>query len=129
MPILAPAPLLAPGPSCEQLCAQFAAAGVKAAEIRVLWRWLSALTAPATLADAVGALETGAGWLFAGAKTVAGEPGATARLRLLLAVLAEVEPWRARVAASLRRVLTETRATGFFEMGLPNERGLWQETA
>jgi site-specific recombinase len=123
------APLGVAGPSEDDLCAQFAESGVKPREIRSLWRWLSTLVEPASLADAVPLLERGAEWLFAGQKTIHGEPGATARLRLLLDVLGVVEPWRAGVVAVVRRVLAETRATGFFEMGLPNERGLWAETA
>ena len=111
------------------MCAQFGESGVKPREIRALARWLSSLTEPSSLADAVAALEGGTAWLFAGAKTISGEPGPTTRLRLLIEVLATVESWRACVMAHLRRVLAETRATGFFEMGLPNERGLWAETA
>ena len=124
-------PALAPpaGPSADALCAQFGELGIKPREMRALVRWLAGLTEPASLGDAVAALEAGTAWLFAGAKTVGDEPGPTARLRLLVEVLATVEPWRIAVVAQFRRVLAETRATGFFEMGLPNERGLWAETA
>src|SRR5262249_578087 len=129
MSVPALAPLGVSGPSEDQLGAQFAESGVKAREIRLLWRWLSTLAEPETLADAVPLLERGATWLFQGARKINREPGATAGLRRLLDVLGAVEPWRARVMAVVRRVLAEIRATGFFEMGLPNERGLWSETA
>src|SRR5690349_5235490 len=116
-------PALAPpaGPSADAVCAQFGELGIKPREMRALARWLAGLTEPASLADAVAALEAGTAWLFAGVKTIGGEAGATARLRLLVEVLGTVEPWRESVMAQVRRVLAETRATGFFEMGLPNE--------
>src|SRR5262245_17191550 len=123
------APLGVAGPSEDELCAQFAESGVKPREIRLLWRWLSGLVEPASLADAVPLLERGAAWLFAGQGTIHGWPGARACFRLLVDVVGVVQPSCARVVVVVRRVLAATRATGFFEMGLPKERGLWADTA
>src|SRR5438477_4214549 len=105
-------------PSEDELAARFGTSSVKPREIRMLGRWLASVGPPRSLEETADALERGARWLFAGARQIAGETGATARLRLLLAVLREVPPRRVQFSAHLGSVLAGTDASGFLESGL-----------
>jgi site-specific recombinase len=127
----APEPAAAPAelpPTLEALVGRFGGGPVRLKEIRSLHRWLSSLSWQAPLDACAAALEDGARWLHAGPAMSGDEPGPTARLRLLLDVLDLSPAWRRTFAGTVTQVLAGTSALPLFESGLPNDRGLLDET-
>jgi site-specific recombinase len=124
------AALADPGtPDAESLAARHAGR-VKPRDVRALQRWLSALPAEApSLAAAMGALESAARWLRSGGALVESEPAPIVRLRLFVDVLDEVPAWRRALASAVARVCQQGDALPALEAGLPNDRGLWPESA
>src|SRR4051812_28311386 len=118
-----------PAPDAELLATRYAGR-LKPRDTRALHRWLAALPAEApTLEIAMRALEAGARWLRSGGALIESEPAPIVRVRLLVDVLQEVPPWRRAVAAAVARVCAEGDAMPALESGLPNDRGLWPESA
>ena len=119
-------------PTLDALCG-LVGDGHQPKDLRGLHRWLSALDENATLDACAAALETAVHWLRAGPgpaiKKLQGEPAPVVRLRLLTDVLERVPAWRQRLGAMLARVLHECELLPLFEIGLPNDRGIFEETA
>jgi site-specific recombinase len=119
----------APPPDAELLATRHAGR-LKPRDTRALHRWLSALPAEASsLEVAMRALEAAARWLRSGGALTETEPAPIVRLRLLIDVLEEVPSWRRAVAAAVARACAEGDAMPALEAGLPNDRGLWPESA
>jgi site-specific recombinase len=119
----------APPPDAELLATRHAGR-VRPRDTRALHRWLSALPAEApSLEVAMRSLEAAARWLRSGGALIESEPAPIVRLRLLIDILEEVPSWRRSVAAALARVCAEGDAMPALESGLPNDRGLWPESA
>jgi site-specific recombinase len=106
-------------PDDEDLCAWFRGGPVKAREIRALHRLLGALAADAPLPACADAVVAAAEWIDRSA----------ARFALLLEVLERVPPWRHAVAHAVATVVHDTDPVSLFELGLPNDRGLREETS
>jgi site-specific recombinase len=105
---------------------------VKPRDLRALHRWLSALpdaTRPATFDVAATALEGGARWLRSGRALLDVEPAPVVRLRLLVEVLEDVPAWRRALGSVVARLSSDGNALPALESGLPNDRGLWPESA
>jgi site-specific recombinase len=118
-----------PPPDAELLATRHAGR-LRPRDTRALHRWLSALPADAlSLEVAMRALEAAARWLRSGGALTETEPAPIVRLRLLVDVLEEVPLWRRAVAAAVARVCAEGDAMPALESGLPNDRGLWPESA
>ena len=115
-------------PDAEELCRRYGAGQVRIRDIRALYRWLAGLVPNAAFEECVTALERGLHWLRNG-RAKGDEPPPVARLRLLLQVLDEVPQWRRTLAQSLTTVLGDIEALQLFESGLPNDRGLIEESA
>ncbi|MCU1283240.1 MAG: Site-specific recombinase, partial [bacterium] len=117
-------------PPDAELLATRHAGRVKPRDTRALHRWLSALPAdPPTLEVAMRGLEAAAHWLRSGGALTETEPAPIVRLRLLVDILDEVPNWRRAIAAALARVCADGDAVPALEAGLPNDRGLWPESA
>ncbi|MDB4966982.1 MAG: agmG [Myxococcales bacterium] len=118
-----------PPPDLESLAARHAGQ-VKPRDVRALHRWLSTLPpAPPTLDVAGAALEAGARWVRTGTALVGVEPPPIVRLRLLVEILEEVPSWRMAFGAAVARAVADGDAIPALESGLPNDRGLWPESA
>ena len=103
---------------------------VKPRDLRALHRWLVSLpNAAASLDAAIRALEAGARWLRTGSALIEVEPAPVVRLRLLIEVLEQAPSWRQALAAVVARACAEGDAMPALESGLPNDRGLWPESA
>lgn len=119
----------APPPDFETLAARHAGR-VKPRDLRALHRWLTSLPADGgTLEVASASLDAGARWLRGGGALVEVEPPLVVRLRLLVEIVEEVSPWRRAFAATVARLLADGDALPALESGLPNDRGLWPESA
>lgn len=119
----------APPPDPEALATRHAGR-VKPRDLRALHRWLVGLAgAGGSLDGAMRVLETGARWLRSGSALIEVEPAPVVRLRLLIEVLEDVPAWRHALAAVVARVLGDGDALPALESGLPNDRGLWPESA
>ncbi|MCU1277105.1 MAG: gliding motility protein [bacterium] len=119
----------APPPDAELLATRHAGR-LKPRDTRALHRWLSSLPADtSSLEVAMRALEAAGRWLRGGGALTETEPAPIVRLRLLVDVLEEVPSWRRAVAAVVTRVCAEGDAMPALEAGLPNDRGLWPESA
>ena len=106
-------------PDDEDLCAWFRAGPVKPRDIRILHRWLNALAPDAALAACGDAREAGAEWV----------DRPTDRFTLLLDALEPVPAWRQAVAHAVATVVHDSDPVSLFELGLPNDRGLREETS
>ncbi len=115
-------------PDAESLATRHAGR-VKPRDVRALHRWLVAMPASPSLDVAMQTLETAARWLRSGGALVEVEPAPIVRLRLLVDVLAEVPAWRRALATAVARVCADGDALPALESGLPNDRGLWEESA
>src|SRR4051812_42343397 len=116
-------------PDAESL-AQRHTGRVKPRDVRALHRWLSTLpAAPPTVDVAMQSLEAAARWLRSGGALIEVEPAPIVRLRLLVDVLDEVPAWRRALAAAVAHVCADGDALPALEAGLPNDRGLWEESA
>jgi site-specific recombinase len=127
---VAPVPAGLP-PPLEALLGRFGGGPVKDKDLRALHRWLSSLTLTTPFHECAAALETGARWVHAGvgATGEGGESLATTRLRILLDVLDMAPVWRRTFAYTAQTLLQGTTALPLFESGLPNDRGLFDETS
>src|SRR3954470_14498088 len=116
-------------PDAETLAARHAGL-LKPRDVRALHRWLSSLPAEAGSLDvAMRVLEGAARWLRGGGALIENEPAPIVRLRLLVDVLDEVPAWRRALAAAVAHVCADGDALPALEAGLPNDRGLWEESA
>jgi site-specific recombinase len=105
---------------------------VKPRDLKALHRWLTSLpdtTRPGSFEAATAALDAGARWVRSNSALLDVEPPQVVRLRLLVDVLAEVPTWRRALGAVVARVCTDGDALPALESGLPNDRGLWPESA
>lgn len=119
----------APPPDLDALAARHAGR-VKPRDLRALHRWLVALPGDGGTVDQASAnLEVGARWLRGGSVLVAVEPPLVVRLRLVVEILEEVAAWRRALGAAVARVCGDGDALPALESGLPNDRGLWPESA
>jgi site-specific recombinase len=102
-------------------------------ELRALHRWLSGLGETHDLETATAALAGGVRWLRDGpgpsAKALALEPPPVARLRLLVTALERAPAFRRRFGAALTTLLENADFEPLFEIGLPNDRGILEETS
>lgn len=102
--------------------------------VKQLHARLSALDPGGELEKRVDAVEQLARWVCDGPKPpplegAPPEPYATTRLRLLLRAFDTVPAFRQRASACIGSVLAESNALGLLcEVGLPNDRGLLDET-
>jgi site-specific recombinase len=118
-------------PDADALAARHAGR-VKPRDLRPLVRWLNGLPdarTPGSYEAATAGLEAGVRWLRSNTALLMNEPPQVVRLRLLVEVLEEVAPWRRSLGALLARICSEGDASPLFESGLPNDRGLWSESA
>jgi site-specific recombinase len=116
-------------PDLDTLTARHAGR-VKPRDMRALHRWLTALPADGgTLDRATANLEAAARWLRGGGALVEVEPAPVVRLRLIVEVAEEVPAWRRALGAMIARVCADGDALPALESGLPNDRGLWPESA
>ena len=116
-------------PDAETLAARHAGL-LKPRDVRALHRWVSSLPAEVASIDAaMRVLEEAARWLRSGSALIETEPAPIVRLRLLVDVLQEVPAWRRSLATAIARVCGEGDAMPALEAGLPNDRGLWPESA
>ena len=119
-----------PTPPDADALASRHAGRVKPRDVRALHRWLTTLPGAETRLDrASTALEAGARWLRAGGALIEVEPAAVVRLRLLCDVLDETPAWRRAFAQMIARVCSDGDPVPALESGLPNDRGIWPESA
>jgi site-specific recombinase len=128
-----------PPPDRAKFSAQFAVPGLVGRALTPLHEALKKLDPEASLEARHEQLIRIGKWLRAGAgkkppKPKKGEaefePPSSVRLRTLVRVLGEVPTFRAVLARVLTSVLAETDAVRMFsELGLPNDRGILEETA
>jgi site-specific recombinase len=109
-------------PSPNELIARYATT-LGAREVRDLVRWLGEGREPFAL------LESALEWLFRGGAEIGGEAGGTVRLRVLVEVLEAAPAWRSSFAAAMTTALVGSTVLSLLESGLPNQRGLFEETA
>ncbi len=125
-------------PDLVTFCGTFSPKDPRNKAVKALYPLLTSFDDQADLQSRLEQLELLSRWVCKGPKpppvdaTVyqpPDEPAATARLRLLTYVLAQVAPMRSRVRVVLASVLAETHSLRLFcESGLPNDRGLFVET-
>jgi site-specific recombinase len=128
---------VAPPPDRVRFSAQFAVPGLVGRALAPLHEALRTLTPEATLEERHEQLIRIGQWLRIGAGKKAkakkgeppGEPPSSVRLRTLVRVLGEVPVFRVTLARVVTSVLAETDAVRMFsELGLPNDRGILEET-
>lgn len=121
-------------PDVSSFARGLTAGGYTTRAVKQLHACLAAFDPASDLEQRVDALEKLARWVCDGPKPppVEGappEPYATTRLRLLLRALDTAPPFRERLSACIASVLRESTALGLLcEVGLPNDRGLFDET-
>ncbi len=125
-----PGPAAAPAttPSGAQLRERLGEQGLSASVMHALVRRLEALPEPGAerpLADCVDRLAALVDWVADGGDA---PPGAAGRLRVALRAVDLIAAWRARLEAAIGRVLDEVDFAPMLEIGLPNDRGLYEET-
>ena len=124
-------PLTARIASGAEVAARIGDTGVTKSALGVLAQRIEALPAVGTdvplteVAEAVGNLVA---WLFSGARVSGEDPPPTLRLRALIRATDVTPAWRARVQGALQRLMREVDLAPLFEIGLPNDRGLYEET-
>lgn len=106
--------------------------GERPRAVKQLYANLCALDEAKDLAARTGMLVELGRWTCSGPKPPGGdpkEPQATTRLRLLCKALSTVPTFQARMAGVVASVVREGDALRLLcEIGLPNDRGLWDET-
>lgn len=123
-------------PDAGELGKQIAPRGARSRCIKQLHAALCDAKPDAPLDERLTVVERLARWVCDGPKPPAqDEAGAvesapSARLRLLIAALETVPKFRSDLTGVVKATLAETSALDLFcEMGLPNPRGVWIETA
>jgi len=128
LPSASPALADSQAPDADGLATRFAGR-LKPRDVKALHRWLASLPADPPLDAALRGLEAASRWLRAPGALIESEPAPLVRLRLLVEVLEEVPSWRRALAAAVARVCNQGDAMPALEAGLPNDRGLWPESA
>jgi site-specific recombinase len=122
-------------PDLESFVGHFAKAKKKAKAVRELYAVITSVDPSGELEERIVWLERVSRWLHAGglpdlaAPTGIDEPLASARLRLLLTVLEEVDTWRESVRELVSSVLQQSSAFYMLSrLGLPGDRSFLDET-
>lgn len=119
-------------PNLEEFARVLTPGGERPRAVKLLYAHLCALDDAKDLAARVSMLVELGRWVCTGPKPPGGVPKeeqATTRLRLLCRALAGVPTLQARLSAVLTSVVREGDALRLLcEIGLPNDRGLWDET-
>jgi site-specific recombinase len=119
-------------PDLDAFARVLTSTGERPRAVKQLYALLCALDDAKDLPARSGMLVEIGRWVCVGPKPPTGEPGepqATTRLRLLCKALAGVPTLRSRFSSVLSSVMRETDALRLLcEVGLPNDRGLWDET-
>jgi len=120
-------PVAAETIDADTLCRRFEDAALPPRDLRALHKRLTAL-AEAAPDERAAKLDDVARWVRVG-RARSDEPAPIARLRTLLDVLGAAPVFREALSAALASALDGKDAVALFESGLPNDRGLWKETA
>lgn len=113
----------------EALCTQFGGGTVRVKDLRSLHLWLGTLVPPGmNVEQCSDALVAGAQWVWHGPALSAREAAPTARLRMLLDVVESAPAWGEALGRTLSTAIENGKPISFFEIGLPNDRGLMEET-
>lgn len=104
---------------------RFGQDGVPARDARELYGVLTDLRSDAGLEESERGLARCIKWVRKENRRVS----VAQRARIFVDALHADEAFAVRFSATLCHVLTETRAADMLETGIPNERGIWEETA
>ncbi|MDX2052970.1 MAG: hypothetical protein SFV15_11295 [Polyangiaceae bacterium] len=108
--------------------ARFARASVSPRALRELYRWLNTLPKDPTGAEAsTQTLGVGIRWLLRGWPT-RDPKRAAPRLAVLLEALEASSQWQSAAQQLFASILDSVDAVPLFESGLPNDRGIWEES-